>query len=122
MIKVLCLSDEPELMRQASGLFSDWKLDIECNGDPAKILASANSECWDMALLDLDAVMNRSSNALGLVNSMHDCVPGVCVMMSFRTADLRAQLEEQGTLILQKPISAGEVGLTIRKMLNTARA
>lgn len=119
-MRVLCLSNEKELLGHVGAVFSDRITFLQCFADVQQFTASAGSGGWDFFLIDFDSLHNREPNPVAFIRHLAPVNPPV-VIGSSTFANWHHALQQLGALVLHKPITIGEIGLALRKLMFEAQ-
>jgi len=119
-MKVLCLSNEKELLGHVGTVFSDCIASLECFADVQQFTATAGCGEWDLFLIDFDSLHTRERNPVAFIRHLAPLNPPL-VIGSSTFANWHHELQQLGALVLHKPITIGEIGLALRKLMSEAR-
>lgn len=119
-MNVLCLSNEKELLGHVGTVFSDRITSLECFADVQNFTASAGSGGWDFLVIDFDSLQGKEPNPVAFIQQLAPVNPAV-VIGSSTFAKWHHELQQLGALVLHKPVTIGEIGLALRKLMAEAR-
>ncbi|MGZ4814833.1 MAG: hypothetical protein ACXVZV_05470 [Terriglobales bacterium] len=119
-MRVLCLSREKDLLESVGSIFSDRIASLQCTSDAEQFLSSAKSGDWDIFLIDFDALHNTTADPVAFIRTLSPAHPPL-VIGSSTFANWHHDLKQLGALVLHKPITIGEVGVALRKLMADAR-
>ncbi len=115
VMRVLCLSQEKDLLDQLRTVFGDLILHIEGQTSSQEFLSSAEHDEWDVFLVDFDA-LSETPSPVQLVRQLPiNC--GVVIIGSSTFANWHHELKALGALVLHKPAAVGELGVAIRRAI-----
>lgn len=120
-MRVLCLSQEKNLLANVGEVFSDRIAMLQCMVDPEAFLVAAKDGAWEIFLVDCDALHSSFSNPVDFVKKLAPANPPL-VIGSSSFANWHHDLTQLGALVLHKPTTIGEIGLALRKLMADARA
>ena len=118
-MRVLCLTCETDLLAKVSTVFADQINTLDTVTDPGQFLAAANSSSADVFMIDYDQIHLVYPNPVDLVKKMPPHSPTL-VIGSSSFADWHQPLRNAGALILHKPVTVGEIGLALRRLITEA--
>jgi len=113
-MRLLCLTKEPEFVRQVSTAFPEEIVETECQERPEGFLDSAKTGNWNFFLVDFDALQS-DVNPLDLVKKL-GLNTRLLVIGSSSFANWHHELQRMGAMVLHKPATVGEIGLALRKL------
>jgi hypothetical protein len=118
-MRVLCLSREKDLCAQVGKIFSDKISVLTCMSSQETFLESATTEAWDIFVVDFDCLTGGKPNPVEFFHSLRP--PHAPLFMgSNGFSKWHDDLRRLGAVVLHKPISIGEVGLALRKLIADA--
>lgn len=118
-MRVLCLSSETDLLANVASVFSDQIDKLDTVADPDQFLVLANNRSADIFMIDYDELHLKYANPIAFVEKMPRG-SRMLIVGSSSFADWHQPLREAGALILHKPITIGEVGLALRRLITEA--
>jgi hypothetical protein len=111
---VLCLSREAHWLRHVSVVFADSIGDMAFEEGPEAFLQKVTQCDFDALVIDID-VLPPASSPFDFVSQIESSKPKL--VMGSRFADWHEKVSQGGIVVLQKPTSAGEVGLALRRLV-----
>jgi len=116
MIRILCLTAEEHLLHQITVIFPDWSVDYRCYGHLEHFLDSLSQQRWDAYYIDVD-VLPGTSPSLMEVTRQIGAGNNILISGSSSFAEWHQELYELGAVVLQKPVTSGEIGMALRRMV-----
>ncbi len=118
-MRVLCLTCETDLLAKVASVFADQISKLDTVADPDEFLAVANGASGCVFMVDYDQLRPTHANPVDFIKSMPKGSP-VLVVGSSSFANWHQPLRDVGALILHKPITVGEIGLALRRLITEA--
>ncbi len=118
-MRVLCLTRETDLLAKVASVFADQIDKLDTVADPDQFLAVANGASGCVFMIDYDQLRLTHANPVDFIKKMPQARP-VLVVGSSTFADWHQPLRDAGALILHKPITVGEIGLVLRRLIMEA--
>ena len=114
MVRLLCLTADAALIRQVGAIFADMVINVTCETTVNKFLVAADSQPFDAYFLDFDLLTQDNSPREAISKLVAN--DKVLVASSTSIAEWRKSLPEDA-ILLHKPITAGEVGVALRRLV-----
>ena len=107
-LTVLCVDDEPEILRSLNLLLSGWEITVLTAANRADALAAFLSRAPDVVLADQQ--LGQDDLGLELLDALNAGAPSGLIGCALITADrsdsLQQQCQQRGIPLLQKPLKA----------------
>ena len=119
-MRVLCLSREKDLLENVRRIFSDRIATLQCISEAETFLSYAMADHWDIFVIDCDALHGSVASPVNFVRELSPENPPL-VIGSSSFANWHHDLKQLGALVLNKPVTIGEIGVALRKLMSDAR-
>jgi len=116
MIRLLCLSADPALLLQVEEVFSENRVQVTCYATPTAFASATESSSWDAYFVDIDVLMTTGADPHALLARLNTESKKTIAVVSANFADWYRNLYRHDTLVLDKPVTTGEIVLALRRL------
>ena len=121
MVRLLCLTVDSTLIRQVSAIFSDTIVNLACHATLNGFLKAHDTHAFNACFIDFDAVNTEPLNPMQLFDLL-GAGSKIIIVASSTLTEWQSEIRNRGAIFLHKPITAGEVGLALRRLMIDAPA
>jgi ActR/RegA family two-component response regulator len=117
-MRLLCLTQDCSVLHQVARVFSEHIVELQCHENSEAFLGAHANAPWDAYFVDFDFLTNAGADPFQFVDQLGPARKMI-VAGSANFADWHDQARRYGAVVLDKPITAGEIGLALRRLGDT---
>lgn len=120
MLNLLCVTQEAHLINGVTHAFPEFDFKIKVVGS-LEACAFATDEMWDVLIFDTNGITSEPSRLLYQLEPVRAHAQNFIAVVSPRHSSAEANLRQSGMVVLHRPITTGELVLTLNRVLRPSK-